>query len=368
MYDYLIVGCGLFGSTMANKLTSAGKKVLIIDKRNHIGGNIHTEEINGIRVHKYGPHIFHTNNEEVWKYLNTFCKFNRFTNCPIAIYKGKIFSLPFNMHTFYQMWGVKTPKEAKRIIDKQRKICFKNPKNLEERAISLVGRDIYKKLIKGYSEKQWGRDCKKIPAFVINRLPLRYSFNNNYFESLYQGIPIGGYTTMIEKMLLGVEVRLGCDFFSDKESFLKCAKKIIFTGSIDSFYDFCFGRLEYRTIRFETEVLDIYNFQGNAVVNYTEKRVPWTRIIEHKWFDIENCKNDKQTIITKEFPQEWNENKEPLYPINDAKNNELYNLYYELSKKEKNVYFGGRLGSYKYYDMDQVVSSAFEMCEKLLNE
>ena len=352
-YDYLIVGAGLYGSIFAYKMNKKGKKCLVIDKRNHIGGNIYCENIEGINVHKYGAHIFHTSNKEVWEYINQFCEFNNYVNSPIANYKGEIYNLPFNMNTFNKLWGVVTPKEAKEKIEGQKKEFFiTEPKNLEEQAISLIGKDIYEKLIKGYTEKQWGRKATELPAFIIKRLPVRFTYDNNYFNDRYQGIPIGGYTKIIEKMLEGIEVRLNTNFFDERENFENIAEKIVFTGMIDEFYNYKFGKLEYRSLRFETEILDEENYQGNAVVNYTEREIPYTRIIEHKHFEFGK---QEKTVITKEYPSEWQEGDEPYYPVNDEKNNKLYEKYRELAKKETNVIFGGRLGEYKYYDMDKVI-------------
>ena len=372
-YDYLIVGAGLFGSVFAYEATKRGKKCLVVEKRNHIGGNIFTENIEGINVHKYGAHIFHTNDKTIWDYVNQFAEFNRFTNSPIANYKGEIYNLPFNMNTFYQLWGVRTPEEAKKIIEKQRKESgIENPKNLEEQAISLVGKDIYEKLIKGYTEKQWGRPATSLPAFIIKRLPVRFIYDNNYFNDKYQGIPIGGYTKIIEKMLENVEVHLNTDFFKHRRELEALANKIVYTGMIDQFYDYKFGVLEYRSLRFETEVLKgVENYQGNAVVNYTDRETPYTRIIEHKHFEFGTQKDTiitreypKDTIITREYPKEWKPGDEPYYPINDDKNNEIYKKYKELASQEKNVIFGGRLATYKYYDMHQVIASALITVEK----
>lgn len=362
-YDYLVVGAGLYGATFAHEAKSHGKTVLVIDKRPNIGGNVYTEKIEGIHVHKYGAHIFHTNNAEVWNYVNQFATFNRFTNSPIAYFRGKFYSLPFNMYTFNQMWGVLTPKEAADIIDKQRNEIIGEPQNLEEQAISLVGRDIYETLIKGYTEKQWGRECKNLPSFIIKRIPVRLTFDNNYFNALYQGIPIGGYTKMVGKMLEGVEVRLGIDFLKTKTQFDSIASKIVFTGAIDAYYNYSLGHLEYRSVRFEDELLKIHNYQGNAVVNYTERIVPWTRIIEHKWFQFgkDDCGNEiPSTVITKEYPSEWKMGEEPYYPINNHKNMDIYQQYKKLALNEHNVIFGGRLGEYQYYDMDAVISAALK--------
>lgn len=352
-YDYLIVGAGLYGSIFAYEMNKKGKKCFVIDKRNHIGGNIYCENIEGINVHKYGAHIFHTSNKEVWEYINKFCEFNNYINSPIANYKGEIYNLPFNMNTFNKLWGVVTPKEAKAKIEEQKKeYGIVEAKNLEEQAISLIGKDIYEKLIKGYTEKQWGRKATELPAFIIKRLPVRFTYDNNYFNDRYQGISIGGYTKIIEKMLDGIEVKLNTNFFDDREYFENIAEKIVFTGMIDEFYNYKFGKLEYRSLRFETETLDEENYQGNAVVNYTEREIPYTRIIEHKHFEFGK---QEKTIITKEYPSEWKEGDEPYYPVNDEKNNKLYEKYRELAEKEKNVIFGGRLGEYKYYDMDKII-------------
>ena len=365
MYDYLIVGSGLYGAVFAHEAKKAGKSVLVIDKRSNIGGNIYTEKIEDINVHKYGAHIFHTNNIKVWKYVTQFAEFNRFTNAPVANFKGEIYSLPFNMYTFNKMWGVVTPEEAAAKIEEQRKEIKDKPKNLEEQAISLVGRDIYEKLIKGYTEKQWGRLCTELPSFIINRLPVRFTFDNNYFNALYQGIPIGGYTKMIENMLDGIEVRLGVDYLENKNELDNCAEKVIYTGAIDAYFDYKLGTLEYRSVRFETEVLDIPNFQGNAAVNYTDKETPWTRIIEHKWFEFGK---QPKTVISREYSSEWKPGDEPYYPVNDEKNNALYSDYKKLAALEKNVIFGGRLGEYKYYDMDAVIASSLIVSEKELKK
>ena len=362
-YDYLIVGAGLFGSIFAHEMTKKGKKFLVIEKRNHIGGNVFTELKENINVHKYGAHIFHTDNKEVWEYINQFADFNRYTNSPVANYKGELYNLPFNMNTFYQIWGVKTPEEAKAKINEQKaESKIENPKNLEEQAISLIGKDIYKKLVKGYTEKQWGKKCEELPSFIIKRLPVRYTFDNNYFNDLYQGIPIGGYTLIIEKMLEGIEVKLNTDFFDEKDKWLNIANKIIFTGMIDQYYDYCYGELEYRGLNFEFETLDVENYQGNAVINYTDAETPFTRIIEHKHF--ENSDSLK-TIITREYPKKWKKGEEAYYPLNDEKNSELYNKYVELSKKEDKVVFGGRLGMYKYFDMWQVIDEALKLVRSI---
>ena len=369
MYDYLIVGSGLYGATCARQLTDAGKKVLVIDKRPNIAGNVYTEDIEGIHVHKYGAHIFHTNNKTVWDYIQRFATFNRFTNSPVANYKGELYSMPFNMYTFNKMWGVVTPEEAEAKIEEQRKEIKGEPKNLEEQAISLVGRDIFEKLVKGYTEKQWGRDCKDLPAFIIKRLPVRLTFDNNYFNALYQGIPIGGYTKMVEKMLDGVEVKTGVDYLEDREHWNSVAEKLIYTGPIDAFFDYKLGYLEYRSVRFETEVLDKSNFQGNAAVNYTDKETPWTRIIEHKWFQFgkDDEGNDlPKTVISREYSSEWKPGDEPYYPVNDEKNSELYKKYRELANHEQKVIFGGRLGEYKYYDMDKTIEVALEKSRELV--
>ena len=368
-YDYLVVGCGLYGVVFARQAANKGKKVLIIEKRNHIAGNVYTEKIEGINVHRYGPHIFHTNNKKVWNFINDFVEFNRYTNLPIAKYRNEIFSLPFSMFTFNKMWGCITPEEAKKIINEQKQEIQSEPKNLEEQAISLVGRDIFEKLIKGYTEKQWGRSCKDLPPFIIKRIPVRFTYDNNYFNALYQGIPIGGYTKLIEKMLDGIEVKLNEDYLKNRQYYNSITEKIIYTGAIDAYFDYKLGTLEYRTVRFENEKLDISNFQGNAIVNYTDKETPWTRIIEHKWFQFgkdENGNDLPKTIISKEFSKEWTKNDEPYYPVNDKKNNALYLKYKNLAEQEKNVFFGGRLGEYKYYDMDKVIESALSFCEKEL--
>lgn len=363
MYDYLIVGAGLFGAVCARELTNSGKKVLVIDKRKHIAGNVYTEKIEGINVHKYGAHIFHTNDKNVWDYVNRFASFNRFTNSPIANYKGELYSLPFNMYTFNKMWGCITPDEATAKISEQKKEIKGKPKNLEEQAISLVGRDIYEKLIKGYTEKQWGRDCTQLPSFIIKRLPFRLTYDNNYFNALYQGIPIGGYTKMVESILSGIEIRLNCDYLENKENFDSNAEKIIFTGPIDAYFRFSLGALEYRSVRFENEILSIPNFQGNAAVNYTDRETPWTRIIEHKWFEFgkdENGNELPKTVISREYSSEWKPGDDPYYPVNDKKNLQLYKNYQKLAEKESKVIFGGRLGEYKYYDMDQVIAVALK--------
>lgn len=370
MYDYLIVGAGLFGSVFARQATDAGKKVLVIDKRPNIAGNVYTEDIEKIHVHKYGAHIFHTNNKEVWEYVTKFAEFNRFTNSPVANYKGELYSLPFNMYTFNKMWNVITPQEAAAKIEEQRKEAgITEPQNLEEQAISLVGKDIYEKLIKGYTEKQWGRDCKDLPSFIIKRLPVRLTFDNNYFNALYQGIPVGGYTKMVANMLDGIEVRLNTDYLENKDELDKLAEKVVYTGAIDAYFDYKLGALEYRSVRFDTEVLDTPNFQGNVAVNYTDRETPWTRIIEHKWFEFgkDDEGNDiPKTVISREYSSEWKVGDEPYYPVNDEKNGKLYQEYKKLAEDEKNVIFGGRLGEYKYYDMDAVIASALGLGEKEL--
>lgn len=373
-YDYLFVGAGLFSAVFAHQAKLAGKKCLVIDRRSHLGGNIYCENIEGINVHKYGAHIFHTSNKVVWDYVNSIVEFNRYTNSPVANYKGKLYNLPFNMNTFYQMWGVKTPEEAKLKIEEQKEeavLRMKNegvmePRNLEEQAQLLIGKDIYEALIKGYTEKQWGRSCKEIPAFIIKRLPVRFVFDNNYFNDKYQGIPIGGYNALIEGLLEGIETMLNVDYIKDKVEFDALADKVVFTGAIDEYYDFKFGALEYRTVEFENQILDISNYQGNAVINYTEADIPYTRIIEHKHFemfgaDVENC---PKTVISKEYSSEWKLGSEPYYPINDEKNNQLYLKYKELADKENNMIFGGRLAEYKYYDMHHIVEKALEQARK----
>lgn len=369
MYDYLVVGSGLYGAIFAHEAKKHGKSVLVVEKRANIAGNVYTENVEGINVHKYGAHIFHTNNKKVWNYITQFAEFNRFTNSPVANYKGELYSLPFNMYTFNKMWGVVTPEEALAKINEQRKEIVSDPKNLEEQAISLVGRDIYEKLIKGYTEKQWGRDCKDLPAFIIKRLPVRLTFDNNYFNALYQGIPIGGYTKLIENLLGGIEVRLNTDYLDNKEELNKLAHKVVYTGPIDAFFDYRLGTLEYRSVRFENETLDIPNYQGNAAVNYTDRETPWTRIIEHKWFEFgkdENGNDLPKTIISKEYSSEWKKGDDPYYPVNDEKNGKLYLEYKKLADSEKSVIFGGRLGEYKYYDMDATIASVLELCEREL--
>lgn len=370
MYDFLVVGAGLYGAVFAREAAKKGKSVLVIDKRDHIAGNVYTEKIEGINFHRYGAHIFHTNNKTVWDYVNTYAVFNRFTNSPVANYKGELYSLPFNMYTFNKMWGVTTPEEAEAKIVEQRKEISGAPKNLEEQAISLVGRDVYEKLVKGYTEKQWGRDCKDLPAFIIKRLPVRLTFDNNYFNALYQGIPVGGYTKMVEKMLdhSQIDVQTGVDYLIHPE-LKKQAKKIVYTGPIDAYFDFKLGTLQYRSVRFENEILDIPNYQGNAAVNYTDHETPWTRIIEHKWFEFgkdEEGNDLPKTIISREYSSEWKPGDEPYYPVNDEKNCKLYKEYKALADKEVDVIFGGRLGEYKYYDMDQVITAALDMASEVL--
>jgi len=377
-YDYLVVGTGLFGATFAYEAKKKGKKCLVIDKRQNIGGNIYTKNVDGINVHIYGAHIFHTSNKEIWDYINQFAEFNRYTNSPVARYKNELYNLPFNMNTFHELWDdVFTPEDAMKHINAERKELLeklngREPANLEEQAISLIGKTVYEKLIKGYTEKQWGMSCEELPAFIIKRLPVRLVYDNNYFNDKYQGIPIGGYTQIIEKMLEGIETKLNYDYFEHKEELKNIAEKIVFTGPIDQFYDYKFGHLEYRSVRFETEELNVNNYQGNAVVNYTEKEVPYTRIIEHKHFEVgkqlgneetENTPSYGHTIISREYSDKWDETKEPYYPINNEKNNALYEKYAELASKDKNVIFGGRLGQYKYYDMDKVIASALEICK-----
>ena len=362
-YDYLIVGSGLYGAVCAREAVKAGKSVLVIDKRPNIAGNVYTQEMEGIHVHIYGAHIFHTNNKTVWDYVNQFAEFNRFTNSPVANYRGEIYSLPFNMYTFNKMWGVVTPEEAAAKIEEQkRQAGITEPKNLEEQAISLVGTDIYEKLIKGYTEKQWGRDCKDLPAFIIKRLPVRLTYDNNYFNALYQGIPVGGYTKMVENMLEGIEVRLGVDYFDHKAELDAMADHVIYTGPIDAYFGYRLGYLQYRSVRFETEVLDKPNFQGNAAVNYTDRETPYTRIIEHKWFEFGT---QPKTVISREYSSEWKPGDEPYYPVNDDRNGALYQEYKKLADAEEKVIFGGRLGEYKYYDMDAVIASALDKCKEL---
>lgn len=366
-YTYLIVGAGLYGAVFARQAADAGKTVLVVEKRAHIAGNAYTEKVEGIDVHRYGAHIFHTNDKTVWEYVNRFADFNRYTNSPVANYKGELYALPFNMHTFYGMWGVKTPEEAAAKIAEQRKEITGEPKNLEEQAISLVGRDVFEKLVKGYTEKQWGRDCKDLPSFIIKRLPVRFTFDNNYFDAKYQGIPEGGYTRLAERLLDGIEVRLNVDYLQNKQALDELAERVVYTGPIDAYFGYRLGALEYRSVRFETELLEKPNFQGNAVVNYTDRETPWTRIIEHKWFTFgkDESGNDlPKTVISREFSNPWKPGDEPYYPINDAKNNALYAAYKQLADAERKILFGGRLGEYRYYDMDKVISSALEASKR----
>lgn len=365
MYDYLIVGAGLFGAVFAHEAKKHGKSCLVVEKRNHIAGNIYCKNVDGIHVHQYGAHIFHTSDRKIWDYINQFSEFNNYINSPVAIYKDELYNLPFNMNTFSKMWNIKTPAEAKEIIDRQiADLGITEPANLEEQALSLVGRDVYEKLIKGYTEKQWGRKCTELPAFIIRRLPLRFTYDNNYFNDRYQGIPIGGYTAIIKKLLEQADVKLGTDYLKERETYKDMADRIVFTGMIDEYFDYILGALEYRSVRFETEVLDCPNYQGNAVVNYTEREVPYTRIIEHKHFEFGT--SDK-TVISREYSSEWKVGDEPYYPVNDERNSSLYEKYKELAEKEKRVVFGGRLGAYKYYDMDKVILAALELAEKELN-
>ena len=369
-YDYLVVGAGLYGATFAREMKEAGKRVLVIDRRPNIGGNVYTEKIEGINVHKYGAHIFHTNNKTVWDFVNRFAAFNRFTNSPVANYRGELYSLPFNMYTFNKMWGVVTPQEAEARIREQKQAAgIEAPKNLEEQAISLVGTDIYEKLIKGYTEKQWGRPCTELPAFIIKRLPVRFTFDNNYFNALYQGIPVGGYTRMVAKMLEDIEVKLGTDYLENKKEYDAIADRIVYTGPIDAYFGYRLGYLQYRSVRFETEVLDIPNFQGNAAVNYTDRETPWTRIIEHKWFEFgkdEDGNDLPKTVISREYSSEWKPGDEPYYPVNDKKNSDLYQEYRKLADQENKVIFGGRLGEYKYYDMDKVIEEALKISSECI--
>ena len=361
-YDYLIVGAGLYGAVFAQKAMEAGKRCLVIEKRDHIAGNIYTEAVEGIQVHRYGAHIFHTSNDEVWNYVNRFATFNRYTNSPVANYKGEMYNMPFNMNTFSKMWGIRTPAEAKAIIDSQRAVITGDPQNLEEQAISLVGTDIYQKLVKGYTEKQWGRDCKDLPSFIIKRLPVRFTYDNNYFNDAYQGIPMGGYNVLVDKLFEGADVELGVDFLANREKYEALGDTIIYTGAIDAYYDYCFGKLEYRTVRFETEVLDTDNYQGVAVVNYTDRETPYTRVIEHKHFEFGT---QPKTVISKEYSTDWQEGMEPYYPVNDQRNQALYQQYAQKAAQEPNVIFGGRLGEYKYYDMDKVIESAMNLWERI---
>lgn len=369
-YDYLIVGAGLYGATFARQMKESGKKVLVIDKRPNIGGNVYTENVEGINVHKYGAHIFHTNNKKVWDFVNRFATFNRFTNSPVANFHGELYSLPFNMYTFNKMWGVVTPREAAAKIEEQRKAAgIKEPENLEEQAISLVGTDIYEKLIKGYTEKQWGRPCTELPSFIIKRLPVRFTFDNNYFNALYQGIPVGGYTKLVRNMLEGIEVKVNADYLKNKAEYDSMADYVVYTGPVDAYFGYRLGYLQYRSVRFETEVLDIPNFQGNAAVNYTDSETPWTRIIEHKWFEFgkdENGKDIQKTVISREYSSEWKPGDEPYYPVNDKKNSDLYQEYRKLADQENKVIFGGRLGEYKYYDMDKVIEEALKISSECI--
>ncbi len=369
MYDYLIVGAGLYGAVFAREAVKAGKTCLVIDKRPHIAGNIYTQRVEGINVHVYGAHIFHTNSKRVWDYVTQYADFNRFTNSPVANYKGELYSMPFNMYTFNKMWGVVTPEEAAAKIQEQRREITGTPRNLEEQAISLVGRDIFEKLVKGYTEKQWGRDCKDLPAFIIKRLPVRLTFDNNYFNALYQGIPIGGYTGLVERLLEGIEVRLNTDYLADKANLDALADKVVYTGPIDAYFDYRLGYLEYRSVRFETELLDMPNFQGNAAVNYTDRETPWTRIIEHKWFEFgkdENGNDLPKTVISREYSSEWKPGDEPYYPVNDERNGALYQQYKDQANQESKVLLSGRLGEYKYYDMDRVIESALDRAAEVL--
>ena len=369
-YDYLIAGAGLFGAVFAHEMHKQGRKVLVVEKRDHIAGNIYTEKVMGINVHRYGAHIFHTSDEEVWNYVNQYTRFNHYVNSPVAVYRDELYNLPFNMNTFSRMWNIKTPKEAKEIIAKQTgEFAGITPQNLEEQALQLAGRDVYEKLVKGYTEKQWGRPCTELPAFIIKRLPVRLTFDNNYFNALYQGIPVGGYTKMVANLLDGIEVRLNEDYLEKKEQYDAMAEKVIYTGAIDAYFDYKLGTLEYRSVRFENETLDKPNFQGNAAVNYTDVETPWTRIIEHKWFEFgkdEEGNDLPKTVISREYSSEWKPGDEPYYPVNDEKNGALYGQYRELAEKEPKVIFGGRLGEYKYYDMDAVIASALDMCEREL--
>ena len=371
MYDYLMVGSGLTAAVFAHEAAARGKSVLVVEKRPHIGGNVYTENIAGINVHRYGAHIFHTNEHHVWAYVNRFVPFNRFTNAPIASYRGELYSLPFNMYTFHQMWGVTTPAEAAAKIAEQRAEITGEPRNLEEQAISLVGRDIFEKLVRGYTEKQWGRACRDLPAFIIRRLPVRFTYDNNYFNALYQGVPVGGYTRLVARLLEGVEVRLGVDYLQHRMELDEMAAKVIYTGPIDAYFDYALGPLAYRSVRFETELLDMPNYQGNAVVNYTDRETPWTRIIEHKWFEFgrdEQGRELPQTVISREYSAEWTPGAEPYYPLNDAKNTHLYEQYRALAARERKTIFAGRLGEYRYYDMDQVVAAALKLAREELDE
>lgn len=369
-YDYLIVGAGLFGAVFAQRAVEAGRSVLVLDRRPQIGGNVYTRDVEGIHVHQYGAHIFHTNDRRVWDYVSRFADFNRFTNSPVANYRGEIYSLPFNMYTFNKMWGVVTPEQAREEIDRQKSDCgIGEPRNLEEQAITLVGRDIYEKLVKGYTEKQWGRPCTELPAFIIRRLPVRYTYDNNYFDALFQGIPMGGYTKMVRAMLEGADVLTDTDYLTDKDYFDARSSHVIYTGAIDEYFGYALGNLEYRSVRFETELLDQENYQGNAAVNYTDRETPWTRIIEHKWFQFgldDEGKTIPKTVISREFSQEWKPGDEPYYPLNDERNNRLYCEYRKLAESEPDITFGGRLGEYKYYDMDQVIAAALDLADRMI--
>ena len=363
-YDYVIAGSGLFAATFAYQMHQAGKRCLIVEKRNEVGGNLYCEDVEGIHVHKYGAHIFHTNDKQVWDFVNSLVEFNRYTNCPVANFHGEMYNMPFNMNTFNKMWGCRTPREAKEIIESQKSVIQGEPQNLEEQAISLVGTDIYKKLIQGYTEKQWGRPCRELPAFIIKRLPVRYTYDNNYFNDRYQGIPMGGYNALIEKLLEHCDVETGVDFNEHKEKYWGLGEKVLYTGTLDSYFEYCFGKLEYRSLKFETELLDEENYQGVAVVNYTDRETPYTRVIEHKHFEYGT---QEKTVITREYPKEWEDGMEPYYPVNDQKNQDLYTKYQELAEKEEHTVFGGRLAEYKYYDMDKVILSVFRLVEKELN-
>ena len=364
MYDYLIVGAGFFGAVFAHEAQKHGKRCLVVERRGHIGGNCYTADVESIHVHRYGAHIFHTSDQQIWTYINQFCTFNNYVNSPIANYRGEIYNMPFNMNTFSRLWNISTPAEAKAIIDAQRADAPVQPQNLEEQAISLVGRDIYEKLVKGYTEKQWGRPCTQLPAFIIRRLPVRFRYDNNYFNDRYQGIPEGGYTPIFEKLLDGIEVRLNCDYFDHRDELRAQCRKVVFTGPIDRYFDYCYGPLQFRSLRFESEVLDMENYQGNAVVNYTDRETPYTRVIEHKHFEFGT---QPKTVITREYPMDWHPGDEPYYTVNDEKNDQLYQRYAALAEREPDVLFGGRLGEYKYYDMDKVIASALGFAARELN-
>lgn len=364
MYDYLIVGAGFFGAVFAHEAQKQGKRCLVVERRGHIGGNCYTADVESIHVHRYGAHIFHTSDQQVWTYINQFCTFNNYVNSPIANYRGEIYNMPFNMNTFSRLWNISTPAEAKAIIDAQRADAPAQPQNLEEQAISLVGRDIYEKLVKGYTEKQWGRSCTQLPAFIIRRLPVRFRYDNNYFNDRYQGIPEGGYTPIFEKLLDGIDVRLNCDYFDHRDELRAQCRKVVFTGPIDRYFDYCYGPLQFRSLRFESEVLDMENYQGNAVVNYTDRETPYTRVIEHKHFEFGT---QPKTVITREYPMDWHPGDEPYYTVNDEENNQLYQRYAALAEREPDVLFGGRLGEYKYYDMDKVIASALGFAARELN-